>query len=181
MVFIIQGLNIQNNNNEEAITMLDIDLMDETNTLTTDLMELVEKVLQSAAVQQSVKEGSELSVSFVTNDAIQEINKTYRNKDVPTDVISFAMEEMGEGEIEIIAADMPTLLGDIIISVERASEQAESYGHTFEREVCFLAVHGFLHLLGYDHGTEEQEKEMFGLQETILQAYGLKREGHELS
>lgn len=164
-----------------AVTMLDIDLMDETNTLTTDLMELVEKVLQSAAVQQSVKEGSELSVSFVTNDAIQEINKTYRNKDVPTDVISFAMEEMGEGEIKIIAADMPTLLGDIIISVERASEQAESYAHTFEREVCFLAVHGFLHLLGYDHGTEAQEKEMFGLQETILQAYGLKREGHELS
>ncbi|MFJ8063045.1 rRNA maturation RNase YbeY [Psychrobacillus sp. NPDC096426] len=161
--------------------MLELDLMDETNTLSEETMTLVEKVLTSAATQLAVKEGSEVSVTFVTNEAIQEINKTYRQKDMPTDVISFAMEEMGEGEIEIKDADIPTLLGDIIISVERTTEQAASYGHTFERELCFLAVHGFLHLLGYDHGTEEQEKEMFGLQETILQAFGLKREGHGLS
>lgn len=158
--------------------MLELDLMDETNTLSEQTIELVEKVLQFAADQQAVKNGSEVSVTFVTNDAIQEINRTYRDKDVPTDVISFAMEEMGEGEIEIKNADIPTLLGDIIISVERASEQAASYGHTFERELCFLAVHGFLHILGYDHGTREEEQEMFGLQETILQAFGLKREGH---
>ncbi|MEI4769508.1 rRNA maturation RNase YbeY [Psychrobacillus sp. FJAT-51614] len=158
--------------------MLELDLMDETNTLSEQTIELVEKVLQFAADQQAVKSGSEVSVTFVTNDAIQEINRTYRDKDVPTDVISFAMEEMGEGEIEIKNADIPTLLGDIIISVERASEQAASYGHTFERELCFLAVHGFLHILGYDHGTKEEEQEMFGLQETILQAFGLKREGH---
>ncbi|KQL34202.1 rRNA maturation RNase YbeY [Psychrobacillus sp. FJAT-21963] len=158
--------------------MLELDLMDETNTLSEQTIELVEKVLQFAADQQAVKNGSEVSVTFVTNDAIQEINRTYRDKDVPTDVISFAMEEMGEGEIEIKNADIPTLLGDIIISVERASEQAASYGHTFERELCFLAVHGFLHVLGYDHGTREEEQEMFGLQETILQAFGLKREGH---
>ncbi|MFJ7826827.1 rRNA maturation RNase YbeY [Psychrobacillus sp. NPDC096623] len=161
--------------------MLELDLMDETGTLTEEAIALVSKVLHSAGEQLSVREGSEVSVTFVTNDAIQEINKTYRNKDVPTDVISFAMEEMGEGEIEIMNADIPTLLGDIIISVQRATEQAESYQHSFERELCFLAVHGFLHLLGYDHGTEEQEKEMFGLQESILQAYGLKREGHEHS
>ncbi|MDF2066293.1 rRNA maturation RNase YbeY [Bacillus sp. Cr_A10] len=158
--------------------MLELDLMDETNTLSEQTIELVEKVLQFAADQQAVKNGSEVSVTFVTNDAIQEINRTYRDKDVPTDVISFAMEEMGEGEIEIKNADIPTLLGDIIISVERASEQAASYGHTFERELCFLAVHGFLHILGYDHGTREEEQEMFGIQETILQAFGLKREGH---
>jgi len=158
--------------------MLELDLMDETNTLSEQTIELVEKVLQFAADQQAVKNGSEVSVTFVTNDAIQEINRTYRDKDVPTDVISFAMEEMGEGEIEIKNADIPTLLGDIIISVERATEQAASYGHTFERELCFLAVHGFLHILGYDHGTREEEQEMFGIQETILQAFGLKREGH---
>lgn len=158
--------------------MLELDLMDETNTLSEQTIELVEKVLQFAADRQAVKNGSEVSVTFVTNDAIQEINRTYRDKDVPTDVISFAMEEMGEGEIEIKNADIPTLLGDIIISVERANEQATSYGHTFERELCFLAVHGFLHILGYDHGTREEEQEMFGLQETILQAFGLKREGH---
>ncbi|QUG42144.1 rRNA maturation RNase YbeY [Psychrobacillus sp. INOP01] len=161
--------------------MLELDLMDETNSVPEETLALVGKVLQSAGEQLSVKEGSEVSVTFVSNDAIQEINKTYRNKDVPTDVISFAMEEMGEGEIEILDADIPTMLGDIIISVQRATEQAESYAHSFERELCFLAVHGFLHLLGYDHGTEEQEKEMFGLQESILQAFGLKREGHELT
>ncbi|WP_298472855.1 rRNA maturation RNase YbeY [Psychrobacillus sp. FSL K6-4046] len=161
--------------------MLELDLMDETNTLTKEAIALVEKVLQSAAGQLNVKNESEVSVTFVTNDQIQEINKNYRNKDMPTDVISFAMEEMGEGEIKIKDADIPTLLGDIIISVERTIEQAQAYGHTFERELAFLAVHGFLHLLGYDHGTEEEEKEMFGLQEKILQEFGLKREGHELS
>ncbi|MEK3981160.1 rRNA maturation RNase YbeY [Psychrobacillus sp. FSL K6-2836] len=161
--------------------MLELDLMDETNSVPEETIALVGKVLQSAGEQLSVKEGSEVSVTFVSNDAIQEINKTYRNKDVPTDVISFAMEEMGEGEIEILDADIPSMLGDIIISVQRATEQAEAYAHSFERELCFLAVHGFLHLLGYDHRTEKQEKEMFGLQESILQAFGLKREGHELS
>lgn len=161
--------------------MLELDLMDETNSIPEETLALVGKVLQSAGEQLSVKEGSEVSVTFVTNESIQEINKTYRNKDMATDVISFAMEEMGEGEVEIINADIPTLLGDIIISVQRATEQAETYQHSFERELCFLAVHGFLHLLGYDHGTEQQEKEMFGLQESILQAFGLKREGHEPS
>jgi len=161
--------------------MLELDLMDETDSLSEQTLTLVGKVLQSAGQHLSVIEGSEVSVTFVTNDAIQEINKTYRNKDVATDVISFAMEEMGEGEIEIVNADIPILLGDIIISVQRATEQAETYQHSFERELCFLAVHGFLHLLGYDHGTKDQEKEMFGLQESILQAYGLKREGHEPS
>ena len=161
--------------------MLELDLMDETNSVPEEIIALVSKVLQSAGEQLSVKEGSEVSVTFVTNDAIQEINKTYRHKDVATDVISFAMEEMGEGEVEIMNADIPPMLGDIIISVERATEQAESYAHSFERELSFLAVHGFLHLLGYDHGTEEQEKEMFGLQESILQTFGLKRAGDELS
>ncbi|WP_277587183.1 rRNA maturation RNase YbeY [Psychrobacillus antarcticus] len=160
--------------------MIELDLMDETNSIAEETITLVRKVLQSAGEQLSVKEGSEVSVTFVSNDTIQEMNKTYRNKDVATDVISFAMEEMGEGEVEIMNADIPTLLGDIIISVERATEQAASYNHTFDRELCFLAIHGFLHLLGYDHETEEQEKEMFGLQESILQAFGLKREGHEL-
>ena len=161
--------------------MLEIDLMDETNTLSEETIELVQKVLQFAAEKQAIEDGAEVSVTFVTNDEIQEINRTYRNKDVPTDVISFAMEEMGEGEIEILDADIPTLLGDIIISVERAKEQAESYNHSFERELCFLAVHGFLHLLGFDHATKEEEQEMFGLQETILQAFGLKRESNGLS
>ncbi len=161
--------------------MLELDILDETGKLEENTIDLVEKVLQSAAKQLSVKNGAEVSVTFVTNEAIHQINLEYRGKDMPTDVISFAMEEVGEGEIEIRHAELPVLLGDIIISVDRTMEQAESYNHSFERELCFLAVHGFLHLLGYDHDTEEKEKEMFGLQETILQAFGLKREGHEPS
>jgi probable rRNA maturation factor len=86
------------------------------------------------------------------------------------------MEEQGEGEVSIVGVDMPPVLGDIIISVPRASEQAEEYGHSFTRELGFLAVHGLLHLLGYDHMTEEDEKKMFGKQKEILDAYGLKRE-----
>ncbi|MCY7464083.1 rRNA maturation RNase YbeY, partial [Bacillus paralicheniformis] len=93
-------------------------------------------------------------------EEIQKINKEYRGKDYPTDVISFALEEDGEGEIEIIGADMPPVLGDIIISADKAREQAEEYGHSLMRELGFLTVHGFLHLLGYDHMTEEEEKEM---------------------
>ena len=77
--------------------------------------------------------------------------------------------------MEISGVDLPRILGDIIISVEKAHEQAEEYGHSFLRELGFLAVHGFLHLLGYDHMTEEDEKEMFRRQEEILENYGLTR------
>ncbi|MCR3891142.1 rRNA maturation RNase YbeY, partial [Bacillus paralicheniformis] len=84
-------------------------------------------------------------------------------------------EEDGEGEIEIIGADMPPVLGDIIISADKAREQAEEYGHSLMRELGFLTVHGFLHLLGYDHMTEEEEKEMFTKQKDILNRYGLSR------
>ncbi|MDP4162129.1 MAG: rRNA maturation RNase YbeY [Bacillota bacterium] len=152
-----------------------IDFLDETKELLENQFEEIEALLNYAAVEQKVDEGSELSVTFVTNDRIQEINREYRHKDAATDVISFAMEELGEGEIELIGADTPRVLGDIIISVAKAREQAEEYGHSFMRELGFLSVHGFLHLLGYDHETEEEEKEMFSLQKEILDAYGLTR------
>ncbi|NHM30357.1 rRNA maturation RNase YbeY [Neobacillus terrae] len=154
---------------------LNIDFMDETNQVADDYISEIEKLLNFAAEKQKVEAGTELSVTFVTNDKIQEINREYREKDRPTDVISFAMEEMGDGEIELIGADLPRVLGDIIISTERAKDQAEEYGHSFERELGFLAVHGFLHLLGYDHENEEDEKEMFSLQKDILDEYGLRR------
>ncbi|MDP4170021.1 MAG: rRNA maturation RNase YbeY [Bacillota bacterium] len=152
-----------------------IDFLDETKELLENQFEEIEALLNYAAVEQKVDEGAELSVTFVTNDRIQEINREYRHKDAATDVISFAMEELGEGEIELIGADTPRVLGDIIISVAKAREQAEEYGHSFMRELGFLSVHGFLHLLGYDHETEEEEKEMFSLQKEILDAYGLTR------
>lgn len=152
-----------------------IDCIDETETLTEEQMLEIERVINFAAKKQDVEEHSEVSVTFVSNERIQEINREYRDKDKPTDVISFAMEELGEGEMELVGAEMPRVLGDIIISVPKAIEQAEEYGHPFLRELGFLAVHGFLHLLGYDHMTEEEEKEMFTLQKDILDEYGLKR------
>lgn len=152
-----------------------IDFLDETDEVSEAAIMLVESVLQFAAEAESIEEGSELSVSFVDNARIHEINKQFRDKDAATDVISFAMEEMGEDELAIVGADMPRILGDIIISIERTKEQAAEYGHSFDRELGFLALHGFLHLLGYDHMTEEDETVMFTKQKDILAAYGLSR------
>ncbi|CAH0347043.1 rRNA maturation RNase YbeY [Bacillus sp. CECT 9360] len=155
---------------------LTIDFMDETEKVSEEAEKLVEGVLQFAAKSEGIENTSELSVTFVDNARIREINKEYRSKDAPTDVISFAMEELGEDEIEVIGTEIPRMLGDIIISIERTEEQAEEYGHTFDRELGFLALHGFLHLLGYDHLNEADEKKMFTKQKEILNQYGLTRE-----
>lgn len=154
---------------------LNIDFLDETNEVGEELISQLEKLLDFTAKKEEVEAGSELSITFVTNDRIQEINREYRGKDYPTDVISFALEEMGEGEIEVSGSDIPRVLGDIIISIKKAHEQAEEYGHSFEREIGFLAVHGLLHLLGYDHENEKDEKIMFDRQRVILDEYGLQR------
>ncbi|ATP39469.1 rRNA maturation RNase YbeY [Solibacillus sp. R5-41] len=159
--------------------MLTIDFLDETNGVKEADLDLVEKLLQHAAQIEGIEDGSEVSVTFVTNEAIHEINREYRDKDQPTDVISFALEELGEDEIQIIGEGIPRVLGDIIISTDRTREQAEEYGHSFERELGFLAVHGFLHLLGYDHMTPEDEKVMFGKQDEVLESYGLGRDTNE--
>lgn len=155
--------------------LLVIDYIDESNVVKEEDQQLIEDLLQFAAKAEGITEECELSVTFVDNEAIRQINKEYRGKDTPTDVISFAMEEMGEDEIEIVGADMPRTLGDIIISVDRTREQAEEYGHSFQRELGFLALHGFLHLLGYDHIEKEDEIVMFTKQKDILDRYGLSR------
>ncbi|HEY4623188.1 MAG TPA: rRNA maturation RNase YbeY [Solibacillus sp.] len=159
--------------------MLLIDFLDETNEVQEAHIDLVEKLLQHAAQIEGIEDGSEVSITFVTNEAIHEINRQYRDKDQPTDVISFALEEMGEREVQIIGEGIPRILGDIIISTDRTREQAEDFGHSFERELGFLAVHGFLHLLGYDHMEPEDEKVMFGKQDEILESYGLGRDTNE--
>lgn len=158
---------------------MDISFIDETDNLSKDNLKEVENLLQFAADFLKITEDTEMSVTFMDNAGIQVINRDYRGKDAPTDVISFALEEEGEDELPIIFEEedsaFPRNLGDIMISTERASEQASEYGHSFERELGFLAVHGFLHLNGYDHMEPDDEKEMFGLQKEILDAYGLKR------
>ncbi len=110
------------------------------------------------------------NIIFVTNEEIHKINKEYRKVDRVTDVISFALEDNKDIEYKDFR-----LLGDIYIAIDVAYEQAIEYNHSREREVCFLATHGLLHLLGYDHMTEEEEKEMFGKQEELLNAYDIKR------
>lgn len=139
---------------------------------------LIEQVLEQTAKIEELQNG-EVVVTLVDNDRIHELNRYYRGIDQPTDVLSFAMNEQGEDEMEIFydddIEDVPNMLGDIVISIPRAIEQAEDYGHTFARELGFLAVHGFLHLLGYDHNNEDEEKEMFAKQETILKQLNLLR------
>lgn len=153
--------------------------MDETNQVSADKIGEIEALLEFAAAYLKLTEDTEMSVTFMDNAAIQIINRDYRGKDAPTDVISFALEDEGEDEMPVIFLDeenpLPRELGDLMISVERAKEQAAEYGHSYDREIGFLALHGFLHLNGYDHMTPEEEKEMFGLQKEILDAYGLQR------
>jgi len=110
-----------------------------------------------------------VSVIIVDNNKIHEINKEYRGIDRPTDVISFALEEGEDYEVK------ERMLGDIYISIDKVYEQAKEYGHSVKRELFFLATHGFLHLLGYDHMKKEDEDIMFPLQEKILEEYGVKR------
>ena len=110
------------------------------------------------------------NIIFVSNEEIHGINKNYRNTDRVTDVISFALEDNEEEAFNAFR-----LLGDIYIAIDVAYDQAIEYNHSREREVCFLATHGILHLLGYDHMTIEEEKEMFEKQEELLNEYDIKR------
>ncbi len=114
-----------------------------------------------------------VSVSIVDNRYIHKINKKYRHIDRPTDVISFAFLDSENNYDKVLFSPGPVVLGDIYISLEKAKEQAEEYGHSLHRELSFLFVHGLLHLLGYDHMNEEDEKEMFQLQEEILSEKGV--------
>lgn len=129
----------------------------------------LKKVLK-IAIKKLKKKNIEFNIIFVDNKYIHKLNKEYRNIDRETDVISFALDD--DNSFPKIDTDV---LGDIYISIDKAKSQAEEYGHTFKRELCFLAVHGFLHINGYDHMTKEEEKIMFGLQEEILNEAGISR------
>lgn len=119
-------------------------------------------VIKSTLKHEKV-DNANFSIVFVGNERIQDINKNYRNIDKITDVISFAFEDNESIDYEGIR-----FLGEIYICIPRMIEQAKMYGHSETRELGFLVVHGLLHLLGYDHDTEEKEKKMFNLQELIL-------------
>ena len=135
------------------------------------------KILEQEAYSQAEIEKIEISLYFTNNEEIHELNKEYRGIDRPTDVLSFAMDETVDEEDFIAPGEGGDkhLLGDIIISTEKSDAQSEEYGHSKEREVLFLFSHGLLHLLGYDHGTPEEEAVMIGKQEAALAALGVTR------
>ena len=133
-------------------------------------LETIKKVLYSAMEKEKL-ENTSFNLIIVNNEYIHELNKTYRKIDKATDVITFALED----ENIIILPEEERILGDIYISIEKAKEQAKEYNHSLLRELSFLAVHGFYHLLGYDHQKKEEEKIMFEKQEEVLEAYGITR------
>lgn len=133
-------------------------------------LETVQKVLEYAMRKEKLENVS-FNVIIVDNDYIHELNKNYRNIDRETDVITFALED----EKDMVAPVGERVLGDIYISIDKAISQAEEYGHSLLRELSFLAVHGFYHLLGYDHMTEEEEKVMFSKQEEVLHECKIER------
>jgi probable rRNA maturation factor len=155
--------------NDQNVVELSNDLLDKLQQLT-DVLESMEQL-----------EAGEVGLLFVDNEAIRELNAEYRNLDKPTDVLSFAIQESHEDELqitfddEIDAQSIPNLYGDIVISLERAQEQAEDYGHSLLREICFLYVHGFLHLLGYDHLDADDGRQMLERQQQILEKVGIDR------
>ncbi|UUM58811.1 rRNA maturation RNase YbeY [Streptococcus suis] len=163
-----------------------IEMIDETGQVSAQMQEQITDLLQFAA-EKIGKQNKEMAVTFVDNARVHEVNLEYRGIDRPTDVVSleykpeqeivFDEEDLLDNpELGEMMEDFDAYIGELFISIDKAREQAEDYGHSFDREMGFLAVHGFLHINGYDHYTPEEEAEMFGLQEEILTAYGLTRE-----
>lgn len=137
-----------------------------------DILELdeVEKVLYKAMEKENL-ENTSFNLIIVDNEYIHELNKNYRHIDRETDVITFALED----DDTLIVGGDERILGDIYISIDKAKSQALEYGHSLLRELSFLAVHGFYHLLGYDHMTKEDEEVMFKKQDEVLDACGISR------
>ena len=160
-----------------------VEMTDETGKVPANIIEQTEKILAFAAEKLKLKDATEMAVTFVDNARSHELNLEYRDTDRPTDVISLEYkpdesEFFFDEEMEIpeeLLNEMDPFIGELFISIDKAAEQASDYGHSIEREYGWLAVHGFLHINGYDHYTPEEEAEMFGLQEEILTAYGLTR------
>ncbi|HHY42633.1 MAG TPA: rRNA maturation RNase YbeY [Thermoanaerobacterales bacterium] len=142
--------------------------------VTEELKSLIAKAVNTALYVENVPENVEVSIALVDDSYIQKLNHQYRHLDAPTDVLSFAMRETIEEEKSFDFYE-EELLGDIVISLERAEMQAAEYGHSFEREVGFLVVHGILHLLGYDHELDEERTVMRQKEEDILKTLDLTR------
>lgn len=148
---------------------MEIEVFNETEENLTEECEKLKEFLVQVAKDEKL-DNIIYNVIIINNEKIREINREYRNIDRETDVISFALED----EKSFNRTDI-RVLGDIYISIDKARSQALEYGHSFKRELYFLAVHGFLHLLGYDHMKKEEEDVMFKKQEEVLSRYGIER------
>ena len=144
-------------------------LVDRREPLATLLTEAIKETLRLSGGPEE----AEVSLMLVDDQRIHALNREYRGVDRPTDVLSFALQEDMEDEPD--AAFEDDMLGDIVISAERAKEQAKEYGHSFEREIVYLAVHGTLHLLGYDHEEEMDKQEMRSKEEEVMAILRLER------
>ncbi|MCY6484248.1 rRNA maturation RNase YbeY [Clostridium aestuarii] len=154
--------------------------------VTEKLIKNVERIIGYALKEEGVNIDSEVSVIFIDNEQIKEINKEQRNIDSITDVLSFPMLEYEDGSVykevyidyKFCEADLDEgklVLGDIVLSLERAKQQNQEFGHSFLREVCYLTVHSVLHLLGYDHMLEEDKDRMRKREEEILNEFNITR------
>lgn len=142
-------------------------------TLDFDAVQLAEDCAREALIEEEIEDDAEVSLTFTDNAGIRELNKRYREIDRETDVLSFPM--LGEDGFEVNPETDALLLGDIVISLEKAKAQSEEYGHSMKREVAFLMAHSLFHLLGYDHMSPEEEAEMFAKQENVLRRLGITR------
>jgi len=149
---------------------------DEDNMPDEETKALMNSALEAALKEEGVCSDTELSVSFVGLDEIHELNRQYRGVDRPTDVLSFPMYERGEIPSEEDLEEGESIeLGDVVICTDKAKEQAEEYGHSYERELMYLFVHSIFHLLGYDHEDEEEKKEMREKEELVMTELGITR------
>ncbi|MGE5371654.1 MAG: rRNA maturation RNase YbeY [Solirubrobacterales bacterium] len=136
---------------------------------------LIRKSLNHVGKLRKLPPGMEVNVVLVDGHYIQELNYIYRGVDRPTDVLSFAITETGEAEPDYEMPEPDKMLGDIVICLDIAQNQAADYGHSIERELAFLSVHGMLHLLGYDHEEEGERQLMRSLEDKIMEEIGLSR------
>lgn len=140
-----------------------------------DIEHLIEICTAAALEEEEIDDTAEVSVTLVDNEGIRELNREHRDIDRETDVLSFPLGD--DDGYEVDPDNDAIMLGDIVISLEKAAQQAEEYGHSYRREVAFLITHSLFHLLGYDHvNSEEEEKIMFGKQEKVLDKLGITRE-----
>ena len=134
---------------------------------------LIRRAIKGALSCEDWEQPSTVSVTFTDNEGIREKNREFRGIDAPTDVLSFPMYDMQNGDTP--DPDITAELGDIVLSLERAYEQSVEFGHSYERECAFLTVHSVLHLLGYDHMEPDEEEEMRARQRIIMKKIGLER------